>query len=54
MYLYAQGHICEEELEVYFADLKNQTEGLLLLLWSVEAGFSDRREQEELTETTRA
>ncbi len=54
MHLYAQGHICEEELVVYFAHLKNQTESLRLLLGSVEAELSGRREQAELTETTRA
>jgi site-specific DNA recombinase len=51
---YAQGHISEEELDVYLADLKNQTDNLRLLLGSVEANLSHRRERMELTETTRA
>ncbi|HZF58096.1 MAG TPA: recombinase family protein [Rubrobacter sp.] len=51
---YAQGHISEEELEVYLADLKNQTENLRLLLASVEADLSQRREQARLADTTEA
>jgi site-specific DNA recombinase len=51
---YAQGHISEEELSVYIADLKNQTDNLRLLLDSVEAELHQRRERAELTETTRA
>ena len=51
---YAQGHISEEELEVYLADLKNQTDNLRLLSESVESDLSHRREQEALTDTTRA
>jgi hypothetical protein len=50
---YAQGHISEEELSVYIADLKNQTDNVRLLLESVEADLSQRRERVELTETTR-
>jgi hypothetical protein len=34
---YAQGHILEKELDVYLADLRNQTDNLRLLLASVEA-----------------
>ena len=34
---YAQGHISEEELDVYLADLRKQTDNLRLLLASVEA-----------------
>ena len=51
---YAQGHISEEELEVYLADLKNQTDNLRLLLASVEAELSQGREQAELADTTEA
>lgn len=51
---YAQGHISEEELEVYLADLKNQTDNLRLLLASVEAELSQKREQAELADTTEA
>ncbi len=52
--LYAQGHIFESELEVYLADLKNQTDNLRLLLESVEADLSQKRERRELAETTHA
>ncbi len=51
---YAQGHISEEELEVYLADLKNQTSNLRLLLESVEAELSQRRQQVALADTTHA
>jgi site-specific DNA recombinase len=51
---YAQEHISEEELDLYLADLKNQTDNIRLLLASVEADLSQRRERMELTETTRA
>jgi hypothetical protein len=50
---YAQGHIAEEELEVYLADLKNQTDNLRLLLASVEVERSQKREETELAETPR-
>jgi site-specific DNA recombinase len=52
--LYAQGHIFESELEVYLADLKNQTDNLRLLIESLEADLSKKRKQTELTETTAA
>jgi site-specific DNA recombinase len=52
--LYAQSHISESELEVYLADLKNQTENLRLLIGSVEADLSQRAEQKELAESTYA
>jgi len=52
--LYAQGHISESELEVYLADLKNHTDNLRLLIESLEADLSQRREQTELAETTAA
>ena len=51
---YAQGHISEEELEVYLADLKNQTSNLRLLLESVEAELSQWRQQVALADTTHA
>jgi hypothetical protein len=51
---YVQGYIWEEELNVYLTDLKNQTDNLRLLLESVEADLSDRREWTALTDTTHA
>jgi hypothetical protein len=51
---YAQGHISEEELEVYLTDLKNQTDNLRLLLASVESERSQKREEAELADTTEA
>ena len=54
MRTYAQGHISEEELEVYISDLKNQTDNLRLLLASVEAERSQKREEAELADTTEA
>ncbi len=51
---YARGHISEEELEVYLTDLKNQTDNLRLLLASVEADRSQKREEAELANTTEA
>jgi site-specific DNA recombinase len=51
---YAQGHISEEELDVYMSDLKTQTDNLRLLLASVEAELSQKREQAELADTTKA
>jgi septal ring factor EnvC (AmiA/AmiB activator) len=52
--LYAQEHISESELEMYLADLKNQTDNLKLLLGSVEADLSQEREHQELSATTHA
>ena len=52
--LYAQEHISESELEMYLADLKNQTDNLRLLLGSVEADLSQEREHQELSATTHA
>jgi site-specific DNA recombinase len=49
---YAQGYISEEELDGYLADLKNQTDNLRLLLESIEAERSQKREQAELADTT--
>jgi site-specific DNA recombinase len=51
---YAQGHISEKELDVYLANLKDRINSLRLLLESVEADLSDRREQTALTDTTHA
>ena len=51
---YAQGHISEEELETYLLDLKGQIENLRLLIGSVEADLSSKREQAEIAETTHA
>jgi site-specific DNA recombinase len=50
---YAQGHI-SEELETYLLDLKGQIENLRLLIGSVEADLSSKREQAEIAETTHA
>ena len=51
---YAQGHISEEELSMYLSDLKNQTHNLRLLLESVEADLSHRRERMALTKSAHA
>ena len=52
--LYAQGHMDEDELEVYLADLKNQIENLRLLIASVEADFAATQESEILARSTEA
>lgn len=52
--LYAQGHISEEELAVYIADLKLQADNLRLLLASVEAELSQSQEQAALADTVEA
>ncbi len=49
---YAQGHISEEDLAFYLADLKNQTDNLRLLLASVETELSQKRERAKLADTT--
>jgi site-specific DNA recombinase len=51
---YAQGHISEEELDIYLMDLKNQTDNLRLLLTSIETELSQTQEQAALTDTTHA
>jgi hypothetical protein len=51
---YAQGHISEEELEAYLAELKRRIDNLRVLLASVEAELSERRERTTLTDTTHA
>jgi multidrug resistance efflux pump len=52
--LYAQGHITEDELDVYLTDLKNQADNLRLLLESVEAKLSQQQKQAELADSTEA
>lgn len=54
VHLYAQGHISEEELDVYLSDLKNQIGNLRLLADAVEADLSQERESREIAETTHA
>jgi hypothetical protein len=51
---YAQGHISEDDLGVYMADLKNQLDNLRLLLDSVEGELSQKREQAETADSTEA
>jgi site-specific DNA recombinase len=51
---YAQGHISEEELDAYLAELKKQIDNLRVLLASVEAELSERRERAALSDTTHA
>ena len=54
MRAYAQGHISEEELDAYLAELKKQIDNLRVLLASVEAELSERQERRSLTDTTQA
>ena len=51
---YVQGHISEEELDAYLAELKKQIDNLRVLLASVEAELSERQERTALTDTTHA
>jgi site-specific DNA recombinase len=51
---YAQGHISEEELDAYLAELKEQIDNLRVLVTSVEAELSERQERKSLTDTTQA
>jgi septal ring factor EnvC (AmiA/AmiB activator) len=51
---YAQGHISEEELDAYLAELKKQTDNLRVLLASIEVELSESRERTALTDTTHA
>jgi hypothetical protein len=51
---YTQGHISEDELGVYMADLKNQLDNLRLLLDSVEGELSQKWEQAEIADSTEA
>jgi chromosome segregation ATPase len=48
--LYAQGHMSEDELETYLADLKNQIANLRLLIEATEADLSQRRERVQVAE----
>src|SRR5215210_4206332 len=50
--LYAQGHVDEEELEVYMTDLRNQVENLKLLISSVEADLAQKHEHKMVAEST--
>ena len=52
--LYAQGHLSESELDTYLTDLKNQIDNLRLLIESVEANLSERRERIKFADTTYA
>jgi site-specific DNA recombinase len=52
--LYAQGHLDEEELEMYMADLKNQVDNLKLLVSSVESDLAARDEGRMVARTTEA
>jgi hypothetical protein len=52
--LYAQGHMDEEELEVYLADLKNQVENLKLLVASVESDLAKKHENKMVAANTEA
>ena len=51
---YAQGHISEEELDAYLDELKKQIDNLRVLLASVEAELSERRERAALSDTAHA
>ncbi len=51
---YAQGHISEEELDAYLAELKKQIDNLRVLLASIEVELSERHERTALTDTTHA
>ena len=48
---YAQGHISEEELADYVADIKNQTNNLRLLISSVEDDLASLTETREVAES---
>jgi chromosome segregation ATPase len=50
--LYVQGHISEDELETYLADLKNQISNLRLLIEATEAHLAQRRERAQVADTT--
>jgi hypothetical protein len=51
---YAQGHISEEELEIFLAELKKQTDNVRVLLASIEAELSERHGRTSLSNTTHA
>jgi site-specific DNA recombinase len=51
---YAQGHISEEELALYAADLKNQVENLRLLISAVEADLNQKQQTRLAAKSTEA
>ena len=51
---YAQGHISEEELDAYLAELRGQIDNLRVPPASVEAEFPERREGAALSDTAHA
>jgi site-specific DNA recombinase len=51
---YAQGHISEDELGAYLADVKDQLDNLRRLLDSVEGELSQKREHAEIADSTEA
>ncbi len=51
---YAQGHIAEDELAVYTADLKNQVENLELLIISAESDLAQWEEHRMTARSTEA
>jgi hypothetical protein len=52
--LYATGHLDEEELDTYLADVSNQVENLKLLISSVEADLMLAQEEKALAASTEA
>jgi site-specific DNA recombinase len=52
--LYATGHLDEEELDTYLADVSNQVENLKLLISSVEADLTLAQEEKALAASTEA
>jgi len=52
--LYAGGHLDEEELETYLADVGNQVDNLKLLISSVEADLTRAQEEKALAASTEA
>jgi hypothetical protein len=51
---FAQGHISEDELAVYAADLKNQVENLRLLIAAVEADLTQKQQSRLAAKSTEA
>ena len=51
---YAQGHISEDELAVYAADLKNQVENLRLLITAVETDLAQKQQSRLTAKSTEA
>ena len=51
---YAQGHISEEELALYAADLKTQVENLRLLIAAVEADLNQKQQTRLAAKSTEA